>query len=106
MSQEIMVRAEWLDPLFVGRERELEWLGRQTQGRAKAIIVTGERVVGKTALLTRYLYGIERRHWVRWDLHPDPASFEALEENIDELYYESDHTEVVVIDNAETDRKR
>lgn len=94
--------AEWLNPVFVGRERELEWLGRHMRGHGKAIIVTGQPGVGKTALLTRYLYGTERRPWVRWDLHPDPASFEALNANIDELYDKNDHTEVVVIDNAET----
>lgn len=94
--------AEWLDPLFVGRERELEWLDRQMLGHGKAIVVTGQRGAGKTALLMRYLHGAERRPWVCWHLHPDPASFEALNAGIGALYDKSAKTEIVVIDNAET----
>lgn len=101
MGQEIVMSTEWLDPLFVGRERELEWLGHQMEGHGKTVIVGGKRGVGKTALLTRYLYGAEERPWVRWDLHPDPASLEGLQSEIEGLYDKKNRTEVVVIDNAE-----
>lgn len=97
-----MAGEEWLDPLFVGRERELDWLSRQTRGRSKAIVLTGPRGIGKTTLLTRYLYGAESRSWVCWNLHPDPASVEALLINIGELYDKTNATEIVAIDNAET----
>jgi restriction system protein len=104
-----------LNPAFIGRKRELEWLSYQSN-RSRfdqhAIVITGPAGIGKTSLVTMFLAEpkANRRPWVKpflpvvWSLNSTPN--EAMVEitaRIEELYEKGHENRPswVVIDNAE-----
>lgn len=91
------------NPVFFGREREMEWLFDRFRGRRAPIIISGPPGVGKTALLNQFLASAE----VRQPPLVMTARFGAVEAmveigaRIDELYRERHPPEIVAIDEAE-----
>jgi restriction system protein len=91
-----------LNPVFVGRERELEWLSDFLKRRRGAIVIAGPAGVGKTTLVTQFLASVRVRHSplvLNTRYHGDAMI--GFGETLDELYRRRDVPEIVVIDDAE-----
>ena len=97
-----------LDPKFVGRESELQWLDdrhfRRRYYSFTPLLVTGVGGVGKTALLRQFLASRRISSTVLWlDLYSQPDPTAALDAFIDQLYEQrSRKSFIVVLDGAET----
>lgn len=92
-----------LQPVFLGRGREIEWLLNRYQDRGAATVITGIAGVGKTALL-RMFFGLVKTSippivWSAFGGVSDARSY--IFERIDDLYRHANVPEIVAIDDAE-----
>ncbi|MBB4239084.1 restriction endonuclease [Rhizobium esperanzae] len=91
------------NPVFFGRQREMEWLHDRSRTRQSPIVITGVPGVGKTTLIRQFLASVRtRRPPYIWTARY--SSVEAMAEiraRIDELYRNRDIPEFIAIDEAE-----
>ena len=91
-------------PLFVGRDKEFEWLERRTYGGAhRPIVIHGPHGIGKSAFLHYFAASLRGFQSPRvWTLPSDPREANVmLAVAIDELRNEKQPPRVVAIDNAD-----
>ena len=96
------------NPVFFGREREMEWLFDRFKRRRAPVVISGPPGVGKTALLKQFLATVRLRRpplVISALYHPDKAMAE-ISAMIDELYHERRPPGIVAIDEAESLNER
>jgi restriction system protein len=92
-----------LNPIFFGRQRELDWLFDRFERDRTPVVIYGPPGVGKTTLLNQFLASVRTRSppltWTLRD-HPNTLMVE-LTARVEDMYREKRPPEVVAIDEAE-----
>ncbi len=95
-------RSSELNPPFIGREREMEWLFERFRQGRRQIVISGLGGVGKTTLLKHFLASARVQRpplFLDAQYAADPLMIQ-INEKIDELYRDRSAPEIVAIDDA------